>query len=110
MESELDYTPGRCRAVVAGVLYQAAVDYQNLPETDSEWPAASKWLFNRESCGPFSFLWCCDILGLSPSHVRGKLARNALPNLAKIHIHGTTGPRLKTRKRRVQNVYHKAGK
>lgn len=68
-----------CRALICGVLARAIRDFlgadlDRIPPEEAKTKAA-RWLYSN-ALHPFSFIWCCDCLGLN-----GEAIRERLPNL-----------------------------
>ncbi len=76
-ESRLNPALGPCRALVGAILQDCVRVFQTTSRRKSlalQRQGDLVWL-QDSSDRPFSFLWCCDVLHLSPTKLRAHLLR-----------------------------------
>lgn len=66
---------GACKKLIAGVLLQALKDHCDGLDIRGERAFNDEpyhWLTSDDE-SPFSYLWCCDVLGLAPDRIHPRL-------------------------------------
>jgi hypothetical protein len=70
----VDDQKNQVRALVSAVFGTAIDDYMGITGRACAGSPiqARKWLFSDKE-GPFSMLWCCEVLGLEPAVIRARI-------------------------------------
>jgi hypothetical protein len=79
------------RELIAAVLEEALIDYQRyLSARDGKgmkrFAEAEAWILEKDAEWIFSFINCCDVLGIDPDYLRQGLVRWKRTKLSRIEI------------------------